>query len=202
MGGLRCGEVSPQAFHAVAPLVDAYIGIDDAWARTRCGGWRVPRVRIHACRRRIRRRRTRRAAGYLGRRGRVRRQGGTRAGGYVQRGGDRQRGRHRSGVVASRGGQLDAPRNGDTRRGEPVRSAHGGDHLAAGRAAAHARGTVRRLAARASGAFRGSRTRSRRRRRWSTPTSSTRNCGRSPTPMRSCCKAWSRHRSSAAARRR
>ena len=32
MGGLRCGEVSPLAFHAVAPLVDAYIGIDDAWA--------------------------------------------------------------------------------------------------------------------------------------------------------------------------
>lgn len=32
MGGLRCGEVSPLAFHAVAPLVAAYIGIDDAWA--------------------------------------------------------------------------------------------------------------------------------------------------------------------------
>jgi diaminopropionate ammonia-lyase len=32
MGGLRCGEVSPLAFQAVAPLVDAYLGIDDAWA--------------------------------------------------------------------------------------------------------------------------------------------------------------------------
>jgi diaminopropionate ammonia-lyase len=32
MGGLRCGEVSPLAFEAVAPLVDAYIGIDDAWS--------------------------------------------------------------------------------------------------------------------------------------------------------------------------
>jgi diaminopropionate ammonia-lyase len=32
MGGLRCGEVSPLAFHAVAPLVDAYVGIDDGWA--------------------------------------------------------------------------------------------------------------------------------------------------------------------------
>ena len=33
MGGLRCGEVSPLAFAAAAPLVDAYLGIDDAWAR-------------------------------------------------------------------------------------------------------------------------------------------------------------------------
>jgi len=32
MGGLRCGEVSPLAFDAAAPLVDAYIGIDDSWA--------------------------------------------------------------------------------------------------------------------------------------------------------------------------
>jgi diaminopropionate ammonia-lyase len=32
MGGLRCGEVSPLAFEAAAPLVDAYLGIDDHWA--------------------------------------------------------------------------------------------------------------------------------------------------------------------------
>ena len=32
MGGLRCGEVSPLAFEAAAPLVDAYIGIDDTWS--------------------------------------------------------------------------------------------------------------------------------------------------------------------------
>jgi diaminopropionate ammonia-lyase len=32
MGGLRCGEVSPLAFEGAAPLVDGYIGIDDAWA--------------------------------------------------------------------------------------------------------------------------------------------------------------------------
>lgn len=32
MGGLRCGEVSPLAFQALLPLVDAYVGIDDSWA--------------------------------------------------------------------------------------------------------------------------------------------------------------------------
>jgi diaminopropionate ammonia-lyase len=32
MGGLRCGEVSPLAFAAVAPLVDAYVGIADTWS--------------------------------------------------------------------------------------------------------------------------------------------------------------------------
>jgi diaminopropionate ammonia-lyase len=31
MGGLRCGEVSPLAFAAAAPLVAGYLGIDDAW---------------------------------------------------------------------------------------------------------------------------------------------------------------------------
>lgn len=31
MAGLRCGEVSPLAFAAVAPLVDAYVAIDDDW---------------------------------------------------------------------------------------------------------------------------------------------------------------------------
>lgn len=32
MGGLRCGEVSPSAFAAAYPLVDAYVAIEDAWA--------------------------------------------------------------------------------------------------------------------------------------------------------------------------
>jgi diaminopropionate ammonia-lyase len=32
MGGLRCGEVSPLAFAAAYPVVDAYLGIDDVWA--------------------------------------------------------------------------------------------------------------------------------------------------------------------------
>jgi diaminopropionate ammonia-lyase len=32
MGGLRCGEVSPLAFEAAAPLVTAYVGIDDTWS--------------------------------------------------------------------------------------------------------------------------------------------------------------------------
>jgi diaminopropionate ammonia-lyase len=31
MAGLRCGEVSPLAFDAVAPLADAYVAIDDEW---------------------------------------------------------------------------------------------------------------------------------------------------------------------------
>jgi diaminopropionate ammonia-lyase len=31
MGGLRCGEVSPLAFRAAQPLVDAYVAIDDRW---------------------------------------------------------------------------------------------------------------------------------------------------------------------------
>lgn len=34
MGGLRCGEVSPPAFRAVADIYDGFIAIDDAWART------------------------------------------------------------------------------------------------------------------------------------------------------------------------
>jgi diaminopropionate ammonia-lyase len=33
MAGLRCGEVSPLAFGTVAPLVDAYVAIDDPWCR-------------------------------------------------------------------------------------------------------------------------------------------------------------------------
>lgn len=33
MAGLRCGEVSPAAFAAVQPLVDAYVAVDDAWCR-------------------------------------------------------------------------------------------------------------------------------------------------------------------------
>jgi diaminopropionate ammonia-lyase len=33
MGGLRCGEVSPLAFAASLGRVDAYVGIEDAWAR-------------------------------------------------------------------------------------------------------------------------------------------------------------------------
>jgi len=33
MGGLRCGEVSPLAFAAARTLVDAYIAIEDDWAR-------------------------------------------------------------------------------------------------------------------------------------------------------------------------
>jgi diaminopropionate ammonia-lyase len=33
MAGLRCGEVSPLAFSALAPLVDAYIAVDDTWTR-------------------------------------------------------------------------------------------------------------------------------------------------------------------------
>jgi diaminopropionate ammonia-lyase len=32
MGGLRCGEVSPLAFQAAQPLVDAYVAIEDRWA--------------------------------------------------------------------------------------------------------------------------------------------------------------------------
>ncbi|MEZ5285236.1 MAG: pyridoxal-phosphate dependent enzyme [Vicinamibacterales bacterium] len=31
MGGLRCGEVSPLAFEAVRPAVDAYVAIDEEW---------------------------------------------------------------------------------------------------------------------------------------------------------------------------
>ncbi len=31
MAGLRCGEVSPLAFTAIAPLVDGYLAVDDAW---------------------------------------------------------------------------------------------------------------------------------------------------------------------------
>jgi diaminopropionate ammonia-lyase len=34
MAGLRCGEVSPLAFTAIAPLVDAYVAIGDTWTRT------------------------------------------------------------------------------------------------------------------------------------------------------------------------
>lgn len=34
MGGLRCGEVSPPAFEAVASIYDAYVAIDDEWARS------------------------------------------------------------------------------------------------------------------------------------------------------------------------
>jgi diaminopropionate ammonia-lyase len=33
MGGLRCGEVSPPAFASVASIYDAYVAIDDEWAR-------------------------------------------------------------------------------------------------------------------------------------------------------------------------
>jgi diaminopropionate ammonia-lyase len=33
MAGLRCGEVSPLAFTAIAPLVDAYLAVDDDWTR-------------------------------------------------------------------------------------------------------------------------------------------------------------------------
>jgi diaminopropionate ammonia-lyase len=32
MGGLRCGEVSPLAFEAARPIVQAYVAIDDEWA--------------------------------------------------------------------------------------------------------------------------------------------------------------------------
>lgn len=32
MSGLRCGDVSPAAFAAVRPIVDAYLAIDDEWA--------------------------------------------------------------------------------------------------------------------------------------------------------------------------
>ena len=32
MGGLRCGEMSPSVFPAVAALVDAFVGIEDDWA--------------------------------------------------------------------------------------------------------------------------------------------------------------------------
>jgi diaminopropionate ammonia-lyase len=33
MAGLRCGEVSPLAFAAIAPLVDGYLAVDDDWTR-------------------------------------------------------------------------------------------------------------------------------------------------------------------------
>ena len=33
MAGLRCGEVSPLAFTAIAPLVDVYLAVDDDWTR-------------------------------------------------------------------------------------------------------------------------------------------------------------------------
>ncbi len=33
MAGLRCGEVSPLAFAALAPLVDGYVAVEDGWAR-------------------------------------------------------------------------------------------------------------------------------------------------------------------------
>lgn len=33
MAGLRCGEVSPLAFTAIAPLVDGYLAVDDDWTR-------------------------------------------------------------------------------------------------------------------------------------------------------------------------
>jgi diaminopropionate ammonia-lyase len=33
MAGLRCGEVSPLAFAALPPLVDAYVAVDDGWTR-------------------------------------------------------------------------------------------------------------------------------------------------------------------------
>ena len=33
MAGLRCGEVSPLAFEAAAPLVDVYLAVDDSWTR-------------------------------------------------------------------------------------------------------------------------------------------------------------------------
>jgi len=33
MAGLRCGEVSPLAFDAIAPAVDGYVAVDDAWTR-------------------------------------------------------------------------------------------------------------------------------------------------------------------------
>jgi diaminopropionate ammonia-lyase len=33
MAGLRCGEVSPLAFAALAPVVDGYVAVDDAWTR-------------------------------------------------------------------------------------------------------------------------------------------------------------------------
>lgn len=32
MGGLRCGEMSPDAFPAISTIVDAFVGIEDAWA--------------------------------------------------------------------------------------------------------------------------------------------------------------------------
>ncbi|MGE3276332.1 MAG: diaminopropionate ammonia-lyase [Vicinamibacterales bacterium] len=32
MAGLRCGDVSPLAFRALHPIVDAYLAIDDEWA--------------------------------------------------------------------------------------------------------------------------------------------------------------------------
>ena len=33
MGGLRCGEVSPPAYAAIAEIFDAFLAIDDEWAR-------------------------------------------------------------------------------------------------------------------------------------------------------------------------
>jgi diaminopropionate ammonia-lyase len=33
MGGLRCGEMSPVTFETLSTLVDAYVAIDDHWAR-------------------------------------------------------------------------------------------------------------------------------------------------------------------------
>jgi threonine dehydratase len=33
MAGLRCGEVSPLAFAALAPVVDGYLALPDTWTR-------------------------------------------------------------------------------------------------------------------------------------------------------------------------
>ena len=182
----------------------AYIGIDDAWAMDAMRRLARPvAVRIHRI-----------AAGASGAAAlggllaaledpaASDRQGRACPGRHVQRGGDRQRGRHRSAAVASRGGQLMRRLLVTLGVVGAVRGAHRGNHLAAGRAPAHARSAVRRLAAQHLAHFMDRARAHARPRRSSTPTSSTRSCGRSPIPTRSCCKAWSRRRSSVAARRR
>ena len=107
MGGLRCGEVSPLAFEAVAPLVDAYLGIDDAWSMAAMRRLARPEGRSHRlppgppapprsadC------------SADVGGPHRLRSEAGTRARRHVHRRRDRQRRCHRSIVVAPRGGRL------------------------------------------------------------------------------------------------
>ena len=64
MAGLRCGEVSPLAFEAVAPLVDGYLAVDDDWTRHAMRRLARPEGdRPAACGRRLRRGRHRRPPG-------------------------------------------------------------------------------------------------------------------------------------------